>query len=71
MTVWNCVNASCRALINASRVPFDEKNSAKDFVKNRIDEDVDYIKILREPLRETVDFKMIDTILSNRDNRIT
>ncbi len=41
----------------------DSTRSAREFVLERIAEGVDYIKILREPMRPTLTFEQIDTII--------
>lgn len=41
----------------------DSTRSARQFVLDRIAEGVDYIKILREPMRPTLSFEQIDTII--------
>lgn len=41
----------------------DSTNSARQFTLDRIAEGVDYIKILREPMRPTVSYEQIDTII--------
>ena len=41
----------------------DSTTSARQFVLDRVAEGVDYIKILREPMRPTLTFEQIDTII--------
>lgn len=41
----------------------DSTTSARQFTLDRIAEGVDYIKILREPMRPTLSFEQIDTII--------
>lgn len=41
----------------------DSTTSARQFTLDRIEEGADYIKILREPLRPTLTFEQIDTII--------
>ncbi|WP_367391558.1 amidohydrolase family protein [Lewinella sp. LCG006] len=47
----------------------DSVTSARQFTLDRIAEGVDYIKILREPMRPTLSFEQIDTIIQTAHER--
>ncbi|NET33532.1 MAG: amidohydrolase family protein [Cyanothece sp. SIO1E1] len=42
----------------------DSVTSAKAFTEDRVKDGADYIKILREPSRPTIDFQQIDTVIA-------
>lgn len=42
----------------------DSVTSARTFAKNRVEDGVDYIKILREPSLPTINFEQIDTVIT-------
>ena len=42
----------------------DSITSAKTFTEDRVKDGADYIKILREPSRPTIDFQQIDTVIA-------